>query len=410
MESPAPRARIRQSTMFGFLACLQVLLISLLVALALGCNDGQGDDQAPVDVFPRHDAPLGTDRGGQYLAGRLVLDSGCLRVEVPSNDASNPLPSRLLIIWPGAFTLSTEDGAMRIVDGLGRIAAHVGDHVRLSRAAFTYEEAQARGLIRGLSADCEGSYLLVGDEVTAFDPNSEPTELRLSDPDVFFLRQRTVIAEFQALLTAAGIGELVLDGRCLRLNGSTTIIWPAGFTPHVDRGVVQVRNGAGRAIAQVGDEIAGGGGFGSLGDGDCSGPAWWANKIKVLPDVEVYFPKQDGSLAMDQEMESFVGKLVLNRKCLNVDSVIRVRDRVLFPVPPLLIWPDTFTLGTEDEVVGIVDAAGRTVARVGDDVQFSAADISYGQAMERSGLREITPACSAPYWVVADDFSRAHSP
>ena len=181
--------------MFGFLACLQILLISLLVALAVGCNDGQGDDQAPVDVFPQHDAPLGTDRGGQYLAGRLVLDNGCLRVEVPSNDASNPLPSRLSIIWPSAFTLSTEDGAVRIVDGLGRIAAVVGDHVRLSRAAFTYEEAQARGLIRGLSADCAGSYLLVGDEVTAFDPNNEPTELRLSDPDVFFLRQRTVIAE-----------------------------------------------------------------------------------------------------------------------------------------------------------------------------------------------------------------------
>ena len=138
MESPAPRARIRQSTMFGYLACPRVLLISLLVALAVGCNDGQGDDQAPVGVFPRHDAPLGTDRGGQYLAGRLVLDSGCLRVEVPSNDASNPLPSRLLIIWPGAFTLSTEDGAVRIVDGLGRIAAHVGDHVRL-RACECFE-------------------------------------------------------------------------------------------------------------------------------------------------------------------------------------------------------------------------------------------------------------------------------
>ena len=55
---------------------------------------------------------------------------------------------------------------------------------------------------------------------------------------------------------------------------------------------------------------------------------------------------------MDQEMEDFVGKLVLKRKCLKVDSVIRVRERVLFPVPPLLIWPDTFTISTEDEVVG----------------------------------------------------------
>ena len=214
------------------------------------------------------------------MAGRLVLDNGCLRVEVPSNDASNPLPSRLSIIWPSAFTLSTEDGAVRIVDGLGRIAAVVGDHVRLSRAAFTYEEAQARGLIRGLSADCAGSYLLVGDEVTAFDPNNEPTELRLSDPDVFFLRQRTVIAEFPELETAAGIGELVLDGQCLRLKGSTTIIWPAGFTPHVDRGVVQVRNGAGRTIAQVGDEIAGGGGFAVLVTGTVRDPRGGQLRLK----------------------------------------------------------------------------------------------------------------------------------
>ena len=104
-------------------------------------------------------------------------------------------------------------------------------------------------------------------------------------------------------------------------------------------------------------------------------------------------------------MESFVGRLVLDRKCLRVDSV-RDRDRVVYPVPPVLIWPDTFTLSTEDEVVGIVDASGRTVARVGDDVQFSAAAVSYGQAMERSGLREISPACSGgPLWVVADDFT-----
>ena len=71
----------------------------------------------------------------------------------------------------------------------------------------------------------------------------------------------------------------------------------------------------------------------------------------------------------------------------------------------MLIWPHTFTLSTGDDVVGIVDATGRVVARVGDEVQFSAVSISYQQAIEHSGLREISPACLGPYWVVGDDFS-----
>ena len=71
----------------------------------------------------------------------------------------------------------------------------------------------------------------------------------------------------------------------------------------------------------------------------------------------------------------------------------------------LLIWPDTFTLSTEDDVVGIVDASGRVVARVGDEIQFSAVSISYQQAIDHSGLREISPACLGPYWVVGDDFA-----
>ena len=295
---------------------------------------------------------------------------------------------------------------MQVVDGLGRIAARVGDHVRLSRAAVTYQQARDRGLVKGLSEDCAEPYFLVGDEVTAFDPKNEVTELRLSDPDVLFLRQETVLASTRELMTAAGIGEPVLDSQCLRLGDSSiTIIWPAGFTPHVHRGVVHVRNGAGRVIATVGDEIAGGGGFLSLDGGDCSGGVWWANKIKVLPDVEVYFPKQDGTLAIDQETERFVGKLVLDRKCLEVDAAIRLSDRSYVPVPPLLIWPSTFSLSVEDGDVGIVDATGRVVARVGDEVQFSAFAISYQQAMEHGGLEGITPACSGPYWAVGEEFT-----
>lgn len=35
------------------------------------------DGQASSIVFPQHDAPLRTDRGGEYFAGRLVISKGC---------------------------------------------------------------------------------------------------------------------------------------------------------------------------------------------------------------------------------------------------------------------------------------------------------------------------------------------
>ena len=374
----------------------------------IGGDEGPGEDADVVVMFPQHDAPLGTDNGGNYHAGRLVLNEGCLRIEVPP-DANGPGRASLLI-WPSGFALNVERGVVRIVDSDGEIAASVGDHIRLSRATVSYQEATDQGLLRGMSEDCAGLFYLVGDEVTVFDPNNEPAELQLSDPDLIFARRKTVIATSRAYPIAAGIGELVLDGPCLRLGGGDghgdTIIWPAGFTPHVDQGVVQVRNGAGRTIARVGDRIAGGGGYSSSGYGDCPGGTFGIHSIKVLPDVEVYFPKQDGTLGTDLEMERFIGKLVVERRCLKVDDAIRVKDRVIMPGGRhLLIWPDSFALDLDDEVAGIVDPAGQVVARVGDEVQFSAVSISYQEAIEHSGLREISPACSGGYWVVGEEFA-----
>ena len=184
------------------LTALQVLLVSLLVALAaIGCSGGEGNvvgesvgqidnggsesvgkDADVVVMFPQHDAPLGTDNGGNYHAGRLVLNEGCLRIEVPP-DANGPGRASLLI-WPSGFALNVERGVVRIVDSDGEIAASVGDHIRLSRATVSYQEATDQGLLRGMSGDCPGPYFLVGDELSAFDANNEPTELRLSDPDV----------------------------------------------------------------------------------------------------------------------------------------------------------------------------------------------------------------------------------
>ena len=413
---------------------LRLVAAIFMMAAVAGCGDGQATDHAAAEttpssdtslanvqqsstmIFPRHDAPLGTDRGEEYFAGQLVLREGCLRAEVlPKYDPNDP--GSWLLIWPKGFTWDSEANTVRVKDELGRVVAEVGDYIRLSRAALTFQEATEGELIRGLSGDCTEPYFLVGDEVSAFDPGSEATELRLSDPDVVFFRERTVVARYQTLMTAAGVGELILDGQCLRLKDGSpreywpTIIWPAGFTPHVNHGVVEIRNGAGRVVAQVGDQIAGGGGFFDRSSGDCSGPVWQANKMKTLPDVEVYFPKQDGTLAPEGGTELFSGKLMLWRKCLRVaDDVIRVKERTYAGISPLIIWPDDFALSAKDGVVGIVDGSGSVVARVGDEVEFDSFNLTYEEAKEHGGLAEITPACSGPYWAVGETFAAVPDP
>ena len=384
---------------------LLLLSVSFLVTISVAC----GDDQPSSLNFPRHDYPLGTDRGGEYFAGQLVLKDGCLRVEVPSDDANTPRWSQLLI-WPSEYTVEEASGTVRVIDGLGRTAAQVGDYIRLSPATVTYEEAKLRELVTGLSERCVKPSFLVGDEVTVFDPENEAIELHLSDPDVLFLRQETAISANRGFQQAAGIGELVLDGQCLRLKGGATILWPAGFTPHVEGGAVQVRNGAGRTIASVGDEIAGGGGYFKSRHGECPGEMFRIHVVKVLPDVEVYFLKQDGAVAVDQRANRFVGTLVLNGKCLGVDDVVNLSNGSDVPGPVLLIWPGGFELMLEDGGIEIVNYRGHVAARLGDEVQFRALELTYNQALEHGGLDEITPACGAPYWAVGEEFTSAEYP
>ena len=130
------------------------IIAILLAALAAGCSDGRvptdssdqytnsltGDPQVSAIAFPRHNAPLGTDRGGEYLAGQIVLEEGCLRLEVPDNQADRLFS--FLLIWPSSFNLEEESGIVRVVDGLGRTAARIGDHIRLSRAAVPYQQGK----------------------------------------------------------------------------------------------------------------------------------------------------------------------------------------------------------------------------------------------------------------------------
>ena len=114
-------------------------------------------------------------------------------------------------------------------------------------------------------------------------------------------------------------------------------------------------------------------------------------------------------MTMEQDTERFAGELVLDGKCLKVDSPLRVRDRVHLPISALIIWPVSFSLSVDDGEVGIVDATGHVVARIGDEIQFSALNLTYQQAVEHGGLAEILPACSGAYWAVGEDITTSAS-
>ena len=234
--------------------------------------------------------------------------------------------------------------------------------------------------------------------MTVFDPKNEVTKLRLQSPEVLLLRQETVMAAERVFLAAAGFGELVLDGPCLRINGGATVLWPAGFTPHFEDGVVQVRNGAGQTIAKVGDEISGGGGYFKSEYDECPGVAFQIHGVKVLPDVEVYSPQWDEAIKMGQVVKPHTGELALDGKCLVLRKILEGN----VPNDALLFWPESYGLNVVDGAVEILDATGRVVARVGDEVQVNVFDVTHGQAIQHGGLEEITPVCSGGYWAVEE--------
>ena len=287
-----------------------------------------------------------------------------------------------------------------MIDGHGQVAAQVGDHVRVIGAELASEDHKHAELVAGLPEHCPEGRTFVG-AVTVFDPKNETTELRLSNPDVLFLRQETVMAAERVFLTAAGVGELVLDGPCLRIKDEynmNTVIWPPGFSPHVEDGVVQVHNGAGQFIARVGDEIAGGGGYFESRYKECPGEAFHIWGVKVLPDVPVYFPQWEDEIKMGQVVKPRTGELTLDGKCLVLRNILEGG----VPEHTLLLWPEAYDLSVENGVVEVLDTARRVVARVGDEVEINAFNVTYGQATKHGGLEEITPACSGGYWAVEE--------
>lgn len=128
--------------------------------------------------------------------------------------------------------------------------------------------------------------------------------------------------------------------------------------------------------------------------------------VKVLPDVEVYFPRWNEEIRKGQVTSPRVGELALDGKCLGLRNILEGG----VPEHTLLLWPEAYDLRVENGAVEVLDTVGRVVARLGDEVQVNAFDVTYSQAIEHGGLEAITPACSAPYWAVEEIFVVTKTP
>lgn len=87
----------------------------------------------------------------------------------------------------------------------------------------------------------------------------------------------------EAVMEALMIGELKLEGNCLRVENSL-VIWPYGFSLVTEDGKMLVKDEAGNVVAEVGKEVKMGGGevrelhgdLESMTEHGCDGPYWIA--------------------------------------------------------------------------------------------------------------------------------------
>ena len=377
-----------------------ILLPVALISMALlAVCDANHDDSPPA--FPTHDRPLPTDWGLGHVKLKLVMEDGCLRGL--GYDPNEPNPSYLLV-WPDGFDLNREGDAVSVKDETGVVAVSVGEEVRLSGRTVQADSDHADGIAESVPDRCVGPYYMIGDDVTVIGPD-EPTELSMPNSDIVFQRratwQRSTIVAIPAV-GFTGPGELVMEGDCLLMlwewNDSVerhVISWPPGFYPHVEDGLIEVRNGGGRTVARVGDRLkmtllAAGG----VGDGlyipECDARLHSPIVIRKF-DLPVAFPQHEEGVGSVSYTE---GRLALRNGCIYVGGKIAV-------------WPSDHTMEEIDDEIRVLDKDGEIVVQVGrydmehPNVRLKGRPVSRDDDYGMQIGRMISVDCpSADFWIV----------
>lgn len=130
---------------------LLVVLIFSLGMMSCQRSNTNTDIDTVILLFPQQ-LEANPDSMEALLEGRLVLVSGCLRVQDSDNN-------NYLLIWPQGFSPYTEDGGVQVKDATGQTVVQVGDNVKVTGGEIS--SAQIDNYAKNLSNDCTAPYWIV---------------------------------------------------------------------------------------------------------------------------------------------------------------------------------------------------------------------------------------------------------
>ena len=264
-------------------------ILALLVLATVAC-------QTSRLALPTHNEPPGTDRGGNYLAGELRVEDGCMKLyrmgwDDPDRAIGQQIRDIWLPLWPVGFALRQDGEEIQVINSNGATMARAGDTVRLAGGSYWSDEIWQQEMESTVPEACRDEqgllYYLIGDEISVV-PENEATAVPLQGSTLWFPRNRTSgSGPPKARMLAAPPREqtLVLDGDCLRIGeDGPVVVWPAGFYPDTVDGRVVVRNGGGQVVAVVGHQMKlDSGGYIPGGSGSCRGPLWGGTRFLEVP-------------------------------------------------------------------------------------------------------------------------------
>ena len=377
-----------------------VPIILALIPLIIGCQIVQ----APiVDTFPLHSEPLATDWGGEYKMGKLVLEGRCLRMQAITDLSHKEdfIPS-FLPVWPEGFSWKRTESSVAIISASGQKVAQVGDYVRLSGDAVRLGSHREKQVVESLNTDCEAPFYLVGDDVTVIVAD-EPEIVSVANSDIYFRRVKTeergFISEAEpAYPYSRTPSTLALEDGCIVLvdpDGEKYVPeWPAGFTPHLENGLLEVRNGGGRTIAKLGDRLRRRGYIAQESEGELYVSECEARLLVVLgvinADLPFAFLKHGDRWKPEAEhtKDSLRGTVDVRNGCLHINN-------------NFLLWPSDYRLEEEGDTFRVLDASGMVVAERDEITTLKGHRIRSDDKFGSEIIRMMPTDCPPrTYWIV----------
>ncbi|MCI0696157.1 hypothetical protein L0337_29665 [candidate division KSB1 bacterium] len=117
----------------------------------------------------------------------------------------------------------------------------------------------------------------------------------------------------------------------------------------------------------------------------------------------IFFPRQKAGVAVMDAI--LIGKLVEVEGCLRINDANGETSY-------LVVWPSNYSLKVVNGVIMVMDGAGKTKVRVGEEIFVSGGETKSVEgitALDDQLKRELSTRCSGPYWLVGSEVRRAGS-